>query len=942
MKLHLLLPALAVALLLPAAARADSVEELRQRVARLRADRPEGVPAGTVTSIAYLLQVAERIERRFPEQSAAWKRRAERFLAAAEEGRDPYPEGRGQILNRGYDASFSPRPQGYAVYLPPDYDPSRRYPLMVMLHGGSSNGNLFLGVVLGNNMDWERYNEFLWNDFTPRWSPDWIVVAPDGVGQVIWRWMGEQDVLEVIEDVRRHYSVDEDRIVLGGLSNGGMGAHSIGMRHAWRFSHVQAIAGAPSWVQYTGGRPTDAEMAAMLRYSGMHLIENSVNTDYHFYHGTQDPGPMRPRFIRQLSSHMEEIGLDPEPHEHWYEHGHDLLYLVHRHGRVYPRLAEIRRDPRPRRVVVVTGDYRANRQHWVTVSRIARYPQLARVEAVAEDGRITASTDNALELAFDLRTAPLGESGETRIEVDGAEVYAGPRAHLGHVVHVAKDADGAWALGFLPEAEGLEKVPGLAGPMSDAYHDEIVHVYGTQDPEAERALRRTAERGSRGWPVGVWYLNQRVIPDTEVTEELMRSAHLALYGAPGQNAVLDRIMDELPIRVEAGAVVTRAGDRFAGRDVGARFVYPNPEAPDRYVLVHTGVTADAVAQTRKLPDFLPDYVIYDRRTTSGRRPRLIAGRRRQLAAGYFDRFWRLPAPEEAGAAAPDAEPEGERARRPLPEGVSAEEMRRLALRVGAPEDFILPSALFEQTPAPRLEPGSVPSAPPRPRRFRAPRSDPNGPIARMIARLVPTFYNYRAIIPGGLWHTARRAVWQIRPQTECLAALDEAGVPYRRVTEELRTPTPTPVEILGEVNGVSFTTVRPDEPIVLSCEMAARLPLLTRVAARQRVRRISILSSHRTRPRQSFHRMGMALDLFAFDTNRGRMSVLDHFVETPAHTTCEAPAPDDWRAAALLRIACDLARSRRFNSVLTPNYNDGHRNHFHVDIRPNDDRVFVR
>ena len=41
-------------------------------------------------------------------------------------------------------------------------------------------------------------------------------------------------------------------VVLAGLSNGGVGAYTIGMRHAWRFSHVQAMAGAPSWLQYLG------------------------------------------------------------------------------------------------------------------------------------------------------------------------------------------------------------------------------------------------------------------------------------------------------------------------------------------------------------------------------------------------------------------------------------------------------------------------------------------------------------------------------------------------------------------------------------------------------------------------------------------------------------------------------------------------------------------
>ena len=935
----LLLPLLSV-LLAAAPERVSaqaSLEALRARAARLRAERPASIPEGTITSIEYLLDISARIERTFAGPSVAWRQRAERFLDSAERGRDPFPEGRGQILNRGYDASFSPARQGYAIYVPPNYDPSRSWPVLVMLHGGSSNGNLFLGVVLGNNMDWLTYNQHLWDDYTPRWSPDVIVVAPDGVGQPIWRWMGEQDVLEVIEDVERHYNVDPNRIALGGLSNGGMGAYSIGARHAWRFSHVQAMAGAPSWVQYAGGRPTPVEMHELVRVSALHLIENMTNTDFRYYHGTRDPGPMRPAFVRELSAQMQRLGL--EPRERWYEHGHDLLYLVHRHGRIYPEIAERVRDPRPADVRIVTGDYRANRQHWVTLTRIERYPELARVSAHAEAGLVRAETRNVIELALDLRDAPIGEGGAMRVELDGAEVYAGPRAPLGHVAHFAR-VEGEWRAGFLPAAEGLEKVPRLSGPMTDAYHDEIVHVYGTQDAGARDALRRVANQGANGWPSGVWYLNQRVIADTEVTDALMRSTHLALYGAPGQNAVLDRIAAELPIKVEGGAVVMASGERFQGNDVGARFVYPNPLAPRRYVLVHTGVTTGAVEKTRNLPDFVPDYVVYDR-TTTGSRSRLIAGRNRQLAAGHFDRFWRLPAPA-AGGAEVDAHEGGEEGARALPPGITAERMRELAIMVGAPPDFIFPPAVLAQTPPPELEPASPPAQPARVRRFLAPADDPNGPIARQIARMVPGFYNYRAAIAGGVWETSRRARWQIRPEAECLAALDEARIPYERWAEELTAPVATPVRITGAIGGVSFVTMREEEPVLVSCELAARLPILTRIARAEGTRRIVILSSHRAQPRISFHRLGLALDIFAFETQRGRLSVNDHFVETPGHRTCEAPEPSDWRAAALLRIACGLAESERWSSILTPNYNDGHRNHFHIDIRPDDDRIFVR
>ncbi|MEZ4252822.1 MAG: alpha/beta hydrolase-fold protein [Polyangiales bacterium] len=254
--------------------------------------------------------------------------------------------------------------QGYAIYLPPDYDPSRTYPLYIALHGGSSNGNLFLGVVLGNNMDWLRYDEFVYDDFTPRWTPDWIVVAPTGFGQILWRWMGEQDVLDVIADVQKHYAVDEDRVVLGGLSNGGLGAHAIGTRHASRFggasdgrgAELDAIPrrhGAPSRGRAHRGAPLQRPASAR-EHLGQRLP---------LLPRAQRPGPMRPRWLsKSLDAGGRPLGAPVRGT--WYDAGHDILYLVHRHGRT-GAFAEERRDRSPREVRVVSGDHRASRQHWV-------------------------------------------------------------------------------------------------------------------------------------------------------------------------------------------------------------------------------------------------------------------------------------------------------------------------------------------------------------------------------------------------------------------------------------------------------------------------------------------------------------------------------------------------------------------------------------------------
>src|SRR5690606_27097798 len=144
----------------------NDLADLRQRADALLASRPPSIPRGAVESILYALDVAQRIDgTRFETQAQVWQRRARAWLERVEAGVDPFPEQRGKIVSRGYWSPVSERRQGYTVYLPPNYDPQRTWPLMLVLHGGSSNGNLFLGVVLGNNMSWKSYPLYLWNDF---------------------------------------------------------------------------------------------------------------------------------------------------------------------------------------------------------------------------------------------------------------------------------------------------------------------------------------------------------------------------------------------------------------------------------------------------------------------------------------------------------------------------------------------------------------------------------------------------------------------------------------------------------------------------------------------------------------------------------------------------------------------------------------------------------
>lgn len=877
----------------PPSADAQPAAALMTRLETLEQARPAAVPAGALTSIRFQLEKAARMGTEFETQSNAWRARAARYLATAEAGRDPFAEARGEITVRAYRSRISPRLQSYGVYVPPDYDPTRAYPVYIALHGGSSNGNLFLGVVLGNNMDWLTYDEHLYDIYEPRWSPDWIVVAPTGFGQVMWRWMGEQDLLDVLTDVKRHYHVDADRVVLGGLSNGGVGAYAVGARHASVFSEVQAMAGAPSWLQYLG-RTRPSVRRSVSPWSAMDLAENLRNTRFRYYHGLRDGGPMRPAYVREFEAHLDSLGMDN--HATWFDTGHDILYWVHRHGRIYSRLAEVRRDPRPTEVTLVSGDYRAADQHWLTLTRIEHYPDVARVHGRVEGATLELETRGARALRVDLGRCPL-EGAEITLRVDASEVFRGPRASLGQAAHLVKRGD-AWQLGY-PEERALEKRPGLSGPITDAYFDRMIHVYGTANPEHTDALRRAARRGARGWPLWAWDLAQEVVADTEVTDNMMRDATVVLYGSPGDNALLTRIDGALPVHVDSQGVAV--GDRRFDGEVGVRFIYPNPLAPGRYVIVQAATNPDLVRRANKLAEFGGDLVVFDARTLRGAQRRVF-GPNRPLEVGYFDDDWQLP----------NASPQGE----------------------GAGPDAGEPSA--SNLPIPE-----APPVPRRPRRFLAAPGTQAGDAVRAIWARVPHFENFRAQIPGAVWRVRSRARWQVRPSAECLAELGERGVRFRPSPPQSAL-VPTPVELLGPVEGVWLRSMHPERPLVISCELATRLPALMRVLSSRGVMGVDVLSAYRDHPRTSFHTMGLGLDLARFWTAQGWLSVLDDYAATPNQPTCSGPMPEAPKARRLRRIACAISATNLFSSVLTPNYNEGHRDHLHLDARPDDPRLFLR
>jgi phospholipase/carboxylesterase len=117
---------------------------------------------------------------------------------------------------------------GFSFYVPETYTPDRAWPLVVALHGGSGHGRLFL-----------------WSWLREARSRGAIVVAPTALGPT-WALMGEDadtpNLDRIVAFLRSRWSIDPQRLLLTGLSDGGTFCYVSGLGPASPFTHLAPIA----------------------------------------------------------------------------------------------------------------------------------------------------------------------------------------------------------------------------------------------------------------------------------------------------------------------------------------------------------------------------------------------------------------------------------------------------------------------------------------------------------------------------------------------------------------------------------------------------------------------------------------------------------------------------------------------------------------------------
>jgi phospholipase/carboxylesterase len=118
----------------------------------------------------------------------------------------------------------------FSLYVPEYYEPSRAWPLVVAMHGGSGNGGAFL---------WSWLREARTRGF--------ILLSPTAIGST-WSLMDPDEdgasIDRMVAEVGERWNLDPSRKLLTGMSDGGTMTYAIGLRAGCQFTHLAPIAAA--------------------------------------------------------------------------------------------------------------------------------------------------------------------------------------------------------------------------------------------------------------------------------------------------------------------------------------------------------------------------------------------------------------------------------------------------------------------------------------------------------------------------------------------------------------------------------------------------------------------------------------------------------------------------------------------------------------------------
>jgi len=235
----------------------------------------------------------------------------------------------------------------YTLDVPESYTPSKRYQVRIQLHGGVGRPDVAPRNGIGTLAGAEQ-----------------IYVLPTAWAAAEW-WTARQleNIRWIVDTLKRTYNVDENHIVVSGVSDGGTGAYYLAMRETTLFASFLPLNGALAVLR----NPS-------MRIGGELFPQNFVNKPFFIVNGGRDPlypAALIEPYIEHMAKGGVEVKYLPQP-----EAGHNTQWWPTVKDEFETFVREHPRQPYPDRLSWETAlTDGTNRAHWLVIDKVTPAPR---------------------------------------------------------------------------------------------------------------------------------------------------------------------------------------------------------------------------------------------------------------------------------------------------------------------------------------------------------------------------------------------------------------------------------------------------------------------------------------------------------------------------------------------------------------------------------------
>ncbi len=235
----------------------------------------------------------------------------------------------------------------YYVSLPKNYKPTKKYPILVFLHGAVQSNALakFQGEdILGG-----------WNRFYTKYQNDVIMVYLQGSRK--YNWMNPDDgffmVPAVLKEIKQSINIDDDGVFITGHSNGATGSFSYLIKQQSPFAGFYGFNTQPK--VRTGG-------TFIRNIKNRSYFNVSTDQDYYFPPNAND----------SLNMIMKKLGADYQDHRfngfpHWFPQFDESEQV---YPLIFSDLKKKTRNPFQKEIYWECDDIKYGRADWINITAL--------------------------------------------------------------------------------------------------------------------------------------------------------------------------------------------------------------------------------------------------------------------------------------------------------------------------------------------------------------------------------------------------------------------------------------------------------------------------------------------------------------------------------------------------------------------------------------------